>query len=74
MEEISPELRATHDLIMLRMKEIEGEIKTLAKQGYITEKHKTSLISALHNVDSMVANCIENQIVLKELEKLKVKK
>lgn len=68
MEEKSPVLRATLDLIMLYMKQMQGEIMTLNKQGYISEKHEETLVNALHNVGDMVANCIEYEVMTKELE------
>lgn len=71
MTEKNPQLRATLDLIMLYMKQIEGEIKTLTKQGHIHEKHQSMLILALYNVGDMVANCVELQITLEALTKLK---
>lgn len=70
MEEKSPELRATLDLIMLSMKQFEEQITTLAKQGYIMEKHKSTLILALYNVGDMVENCIELQVTVKTLKEM----
>lgn len=69
-EEKSPELRATLDSIMVHMKEIEGEIKTLAKQGYLCEKHEKTLVLALYNVGEMIANSVELQMTLEALKKM----
>ncbi len=68
--EKSPELRATLDLIKLYMTQIEGEIKTLVKQGYIVESHKNSVMIALWNVGDMIANSVEHGITWKELKKV----
>ncbi len=69
-----PELRATLDLIMNHMKQIEGEIKTLTKEGHIHEKHESTLVLAMYNVGDMIANCVEFQIWLKEIQKFKGEK
>lgn len=71
MEEKSPELRATLDLIMFYMKQIEGEIKTLKKHGDIHEKHESTLVLALYNVGDMIANCVEYELTTKALKELK---
>lgn len=71
MAKKSPELRATLDLIMLYMKQMQGEITTLKKQGYISEKHEETLVNALHNVGDMVANCVEYEVTTKALKELR---
>lgn len=71
MEEKNPELRATLDLIMLYMKQMQGEITTLEKQGYISEKHEETLVTALFNVGDLVATCVEHETIIKALKELK---
>ena len=73
-KEKSPELRATLDLILLYMKQMQGEITTLAKQGYISEKHEETLVNALHNVGDLVATCVEHETIIKALKELKGEK
>ena len=71
MEEKSPELKATLDLIMLHMKQMQQQITTLKEQGYISEKHEETLVTALFNVGDLVATCVEHETILKALKELK---
>jgi len=74
MAEKNPELRAILDLVMLHMKQMQQQITTLKEQGYISEKHEETLVTALFNVGDLVATCVEHETIIKALKELKGEK